>query len=298
MTSEELHRALGSPRAPVEITQEPLDDDPDHLHRLVQVAQTSGATARPRDVYTYAEDLSFVHETQADLFVFLLPPCLKALSDNLRGATRDYVAFVNQFWVALNKRPGPLDLLSSSQHDAVDRYLREAILEEIDACRPLRNSRSGASCYRWFYTLGSYATIFPNLRDLWLGWWSVSTEGRAIGVLQYVSCLMYENSSNPVFDAWTPKYGGGPPELWTDDMSVNEQPWHPINVEFLRGALTPPELSAAIAKCVERLADPDRGIALQMQQDFARQRVLLELRIEQLLSIVSANHFMVHGWTI
>jgi len=298
MTSEELHRALGSLREPARISQEPLDYDPDHLHRLVHVAQTPGATPRAGDLYTYAEDLSFVHETQADLFVFLLPLCLEALSENLRGATGAYEGFVNQFWVALNKRPGPLNLLSPSQFDAVDRYLRESILAAIDACRPLRNSGMGAGCYRWFYSLGSYATIFPTLNDLWLTWWSVSTEGRAIAVLQYLSCLMYENGSNPVFDAWTPKRGGGPPELWTDDMSVNEQPWHPVNVEFLRGALIAEELYAAIGRCVECLTDPDRGIALQMQQDFAAQRVLLDLRIEQLLSIVSTNHFMIHGWTI
>jgi hypothetical protein len=164
---------------------------------------------------------------------------------------------------------------------------------------PLRNSGSGANCYRWFYTLASYAIIFPNLCELWASWWSASTDGRAIGVLQYLSCLMYEEGCNPIFDAWTPNRGGGPPELWEDDMFVNERPWHPENVAFLRSTLIPEELYVAIGRCIERFSDsPDIGIAQQMHRDFPAQRTLIELRIEQLLSIVSANHFMVHGWTI
>jgi hypothetical protein len=296
----DLRTGLGNPEPPTTIWQEPLDYDPAHLHRLCHIAQQpESISPDPRDLHTYAEDLSFVDEIQSDLFVFLLPVCLNALSHGLVRKSDLYAGFAEQFWVALNKRPGPLALLSNPQFETVDRYLRESILTSIDISRPLYNSGSGAQCYRWFYALGSYSTVIPSLDLLWTSWWNLSTEGCAIGALQYISCLLYEDEANPVFAPWTTGRGGGAPALWEDAMSVNEQPWHPDNIHFLRRALVPSQLFAAINRCRERLTDSaDRHIATRLIEDFDRQRTLLDLRIEQLPVILSSNHYMTHKWTI
>jgi hypothetical protein len=127
----------------------------------------------------------------------------------------------------------------------------------IDGGRRLRSAGQDAGCYRWFDNLGSFATVFPGLGRLWSSWWDLSSEGRAIGALQYLSCLMYEEMSNPVFAAWTPTNGGGSPELWRDSMVVNNYPWDPQNVSFLRSMLVPSQLFVAIDRYLERLTDAE-----------------------------------------
>ena len=81
-------------------------------------------------------------------------------------------------------------------------------------------------------------------------------------------------------------------------MTVNKQPWHSRNLDFLRSVLIPDELCAPIDRCMEPLSHrEDREIALKMTHDFESRRQLLAGRIEQLLSILASDHYMVHGWT-
>jgi hypothetical protein len=104
---------------------------------------------------------------------------------------------------------------------------------------------------------------------------------------------MYEDGGNPAFD------GMCPPRLWADSMATNHRPWDPQNVCFLRSALVPDRLFAAIDNSLRGLSNPeDQQIALKMKDDFEKNRVLLELRIDQLLTIVSSDHYLVVGWTI
>ena len=120
MTAEELWHELGRPQIPATVWQAPFDYDPEHLHSLCR-CQAEGRAPAPDDLIDYAEDLSFEEEVQPDLFVFLLPICLKAWSTHLLGQGAAYLGFVEQYWCALNKRPGPLGLLSEKQRSAVER---------------------------------------------------------------------------------------------------------------------------------------------------------------------------------
>jgi len=298
MTVEELWQELGDPQRPETIWQEPFDYDPAHFDRLCQ-CQADGKLPEPVDVLDYAHDLSYVDEIQADLFVFLLPVCLRAWSLDLRGQSDEYGGAIELFWHGLNKRPGALSLLSEGQASAVDRYMRESILAAIDdGCR-VGNVRRNAPVYRWISDLCSYATVFPGLRQLWSSWWNLSTDGRALGALQYISCLTYEVDCNRLFAPWTRTKGGGPPCLWEDSMAVNNEPWDSRNIDFLRSVLVPDELGAAIYRCQERLSHPeDREVALKMKHEFESRRLLLEQRIGELLSILAVDHYMVLEWTI
>ena len=56
--------------------------------------------------------------------------------------------------------------------------------------------------------------ILPDIPQLWTAWWSLSSVGRAVAVVQYASCPLYGETDNPVFAAWTRDGGGGPPPLW------------------------------------------------------------------------------------
>jgi hypothetical protein len=90
-------------------------------------------------------------------------------------------------------------------------FMRDSILDRMDEEHDLKFSGMRASPYKWVRVLCSFAVIFPDIRDLWQRWWKKETKGRAICVLQYISCLLYEADSNPIFSPWTPAGRGGPP---------------------------------------------------------------------------------------
>jgi hypothetical protein len=73
---EALRKGMGCPLAPETITQQALDFDATHLHRLVRL--TPGERAKPGDLWDYAQDLLYT-EIQQPLLAYLLPVCLHDL---------------------------------------------------------------------------------------------------------------------------------------------------------------------------------------------------------------------------
>jgi hypothetical protein len=83
-----LRRAFGQPAPPASITQEAFDYDEAHLHRLVRLKP--GERAVPGDLLDYAHDLRYT-EIDKPLLAFLLPFCLEAWRDDLRGTIQPWL---------------------------------------------------------------------------------------------------------------------------------------------------------------------------------------------------------------
>ena len=133
-------------------------------------------------LYTQIED---------SLFAYVLPFCLEAWRDDLRGTRTEYGGFVEQFYPVLANRRIFEQHLSPVQAKAVSGFMRLSILEEIDDQRGLAYANSGTRPYRWIAALTTHGVLLPDIEPLWNEWWSVKTVGRAIAAVQYVSCLMY-----------------------------------------------------------------------------------------------------------
>lgn len=318
MTQEELWRELGCPKRPAQIWQKAFDYDPLHFERLCDLCQSAATPPGrlgPKDFETYIDDLTY-EETQMDLLLYLLPLCLRAWSMNLLGETAWFDGYGEEFWrpwgsINEHRKEALFDQLSEAQQQAFQRYVIDGILETIDRSPGLQaidlsprlpsldSEIPQGYCCRWIRELNSFATICPGWSMLWIKWWSLETKGRAVAALQYISCLMYEERANPIFAPSTPTSGGGPPRLWDDSMDVDNRAWHPANLRFLKSVLAPGELAAAIDRSHLKLTDPaDLAIAVRMKTDFSTQRTLLELRIEQLLAILSAPGYGRSEWTI
>ena len=287
-------KSLGNPRPPANITQEPLDYDPGHYRRLCDAEQAPD----PVDLYSYADDLTY-QTLQVDLFVFLLPTCLRAWQQDLMSSHEsEYAGFVEQFSAAMAEHAGFRDILTSVQHEAVAAFMRDVILDKIDQERHLSFSGTRASPYSWIYTIGTFATVFPSVSQLWREWWSVSTVGRACGVLQYASTLMYPDDKNPIFSPWTPDAGGGPPALWETDGHILDQSWLPHNVDFLRSTLTPAHVLESITNAAAVLRGKvHSSVPERMVSDFDEASTLVELRMEELLRYLSLPLGEVKQWT-
>jgi len=78
----DLRQAMGRRAPPTDVWQRPFDQDDSHLRRLARLQPD--ARADPMDLVDYALDLHY-EQMQRDLLLWLLPFCLRAWRDDLRG---------------------------------------------------------------------------------------------------------------------------------------------------------------------------------------------------------------------
>ena len=289
-------RIFGS-AAPTTITQEAYEGNPKHLRRLARLRP--GERAEVADLWEYTQDLLYT-KIQGPLFAYLLPFCLEAWREDLRGLSSEYGGFVEHFYPVLANRQVFDRYLTSKQGMAVSAFMREAILEEIDEQRALRYSGRATRPYRWITALTTHGVLLPDVDRLWTEWCSGATIGRAIAVVQYVSCLMYPQSENPVFAPWTPERGGGPPCLWEFGGHLYTHRWLEPNVLFLRQALDPRSVCEILAHAVNRLkGQPEYGAAAEVQADVPLCLETLAARCTELPKLLEAEQVpgSLHEWS-
>jgi hypothetical protein len=291
-----LWRDMGSVAPPEKITQEAFDHDDGHLHRLMRLRP--GQRAEASDLWSYTQDLRY-GEIQGPLLTYLLPFCLEAWREDLRGVN-GYGGFVENFYPVLaNCRVFELDL-NPKQIAAISEFMRGTILEEIDVQRGLAFQGKGATPYRWFRALTTYGVVLPDVDRLWTKWWSLETIGRAISAVEYMSCLMYSEYENPVFAPWTGDGGGGPPCLWEFEGHLYEHHWLKPNVDFLKGTLAVRTVSDVLVRAVELLVDqPEHDVAARIKGDLPLCIETLEARCAELPVILETTQLSVtdFAWT-
>lgn len=277
--SASLHRALNAMKPPEKITQEAFEGNDRHLRQLARLKP--GDRAESEDLWNYAQDLLYT-EIQSSLFTYLLPFCLEAWRDDLKG-NHGYGGFIEHLYPVLANRRVFDEHLNPRQAAAVSDYMRQTILEEIDDQRGLSFQGSKTKPYRWIRALTTYGVLRPDIHSLWTAWWSLKTIGRAVAAVQYISCLMYAENENPVFAHWTPDGGGGPPCLWEFEGHLYEHCWQAPNIKFLQAVLNVDNVSKLLNQCSERLADqPEHVVSALIQADFPLLTDTVEARCVEL----------------
>ena len=247
-------------------------------------------------MWDYTQDLLYT-DVQGPLFGYVLPFCLQAWREDLLGSREGYAGFVEQFYIALANRRLLDAYLSPSQYRTVSDFMRQTILDEIDAQRGLIYEGSMARPYHWFRALATFGVIVPHIDLLWDSWWRINTVGRATAFIQYLTCLMYRENENPVFKPWTPHRGGGPPSLWEFE-GLYQHRWIDANVGFLRTVLTPPNLKRALDLAVERLAgQPEHTHAGQILEDFPLCETTIGARCNELPRILETEGDGIRSWS-
>jgi hypothetical protein len=283
-----LRAAFASAKPPEKVTQEAYDGNPQHLRRLIKLRRAD--RAQSRDLWQYTQDLLYSPEIQGDLVPHVIPFCLEAWRDDLRGIDNGYGGFVEHFYPVLAKA-GILDShLNPKQSCAVAEFMRQSILEEIDEQQGLSYRGAGARSYRWIPAFTTYGVLFADVDRLWNPWWSLSTKGKAIAAVQYISCLAYPASENPVFAPWTPEGGGGPPCLWEFAGHLYDSRWPESNVSFLREVLNLDRVSATLDYAVQCLVgNPEYSVASGIREDLPLCTEMIASRCAELPKILATN---------
>lgn len=274
-----FRRAYGRAGPPDRIRQEAFDHNDRHLRRLFRLRP--GDSPDIKDLWKYTQDLLYT-KIDGALLAHVLPFCLDASRENLRGTHSGYGGFVEHFYLVLADRHVLDEHLTPKQSAAVSEFIRESILDEIDDQRGLAFQGMMSRPYRWIRTLTTYGVLRPDLESLWTGWWSLSTVGRAVAAVQYVSCL-YTDNENPIFAPWTPGQGGGPPCLWGFEGHLYKHRWLETNVDFLTRALTGQGVSDVLARGVQCLdGQPEHGVAAGLLADLPLCAETLDARCSEL----------------
>lgn len=279
-----LRRGMGATQPPTQITQEAFEGNDQHLRRLVRLHPDERPD--PNDIYEYLHDLRNT-EIQSSLLAYLLPLCLEVWREDVRGLHGGYGGAIEHLYPVLADYH-VFDLhLKPKQTKVVSEFMRQTILEEIDDQRGLAFQGARARPYRWFGEFATYGVLLTDIENLWSRWWLLNTAGRAIAAVQYVSCLMYLETENPIFAPWTPIGGGGPPGLWEFQGHLYEHRWLERNVNFLNTVLTAQKVSNGLGLAVDRLAgQPEHAIAAAVLEDLPLCSATVEARCAQLPKIL------------
>ena len=291
---QDVTKVIKSSGMPARITQEPFDHDPGHYQRL---GRLQGASPDNSDLEDYASDMQYM-ELQPDLLRHLTPVLLTAWKRDLfEGGAAGYRGFVENFWPALLKGEALQKIFTEPERVAFINFIRETILDRIDAEDSLRFSGMGASPYRWVQSIVCYGVLFPNIEDLWNEWWQAKTSGHAVAVFQYASALMYEEKKNPVFAPWTPDKGGGAPALWHCGGPLFGIGWKEENLLFLKRILSVDYFNEHLRLALDKIHNlPARKTATRIVDDLPGQETILGLRIEELPKLL-ADMSAIEGFT-
>ncbi|MCB0628565.1 MAG: hypothetical protein R2824_02260 [Saprospiraceae bacterium] len=273
---DKLVEALGQPKPPTVVWQEPFDYIRGHCERLCDQRRH----LQNVDLYDYLLDYRYM-EVQQDLLRYLLPKVLYAWGQYLLGKTEEYGGMSEQVFASLAGRPLYPDFFKEEEFEATMQYVASLILEAMQQETTLHHRGYSHLPYNWFYALGSFMVVFPNLDYLWERWWSLPNEALSLSMVEYVSCLMYENTDNPVFAMWTDQDGGGPPSLVETDGLIYNEATHPDNVAFLESILNIDYIHDRLLAARNVISTPDNLQVLdQMLEDFELQSIILEERLE------------------
>ncbi len=128
-----------------------------------------------------------------------------------------------------------------------------ALSDRLGTEKALRIHGASTS-HDWFGYVASFGVFTTAFPALWDQVWQSDELGHATALLQYLSCLIYEDS-NPIFAPWTCDKGGGPPEICEYDSVGFDESWKPENLAYLSSALG----SEAIREWLEGTSRRDSG---------------------------------------
>ncbi|MEW6735552.1 MAG: hypothetical protein AB1489_29945, partial [Acidobacteriota bacterium] len=268
-------------------------------------------------LYLYIDNVLITIGSPED-FTYLLPAILKIWSEELykdcdsafnqrvhgaliRESLEKYLDLDIDEIYPVSARDGFLyKYLPEELRKVVLNFMEQEIFERIGRENSLSIVGRFPS-HNWFRVFASYGVLSLDVGRLWERWWSIPTEGHAIALVQYASCLICDKENNPVFAPWDPKLGGGAPLLWNYESFYFGEYWMKENLEFLAKRLTVEYLFERLSDAQKQISNPKKKkISEEVRQILERESQRTELRIIELIELLG-NPSTFNGpyeWTI
>lgn len=239
------------------------------------------STLSVSDLLPYASSVLQTVGSSSD-FTFLLPTLLLSWGKEIN---RYQSGYVEQLHAALI-RQSFFSSLSNRLRLAVTQYMRHRILEVLGQQHSL-DVRGQAPVHGWIWVVGSYGVITQDVPALWTEWWQLSCEGYCVAAVQFASLLVCDRDRNPVFAAWTPKRGGGPPCPWEYASAGFDERWDDANLSFLQEVLSVAYLEERLNEAEKRMLSEDsvsktKSVRAILSSEPARARARISFLLAQL----------------
>ena len=235
MTSTELAKIFHKEvRRPTKVVGDScgVDATTEEIQRLIEA---DPETLKPADFSGY---LGYCTTGGDDDLRFLFPPILRIWD----SALYEHDSWFTQHFHAEVCRTDFLErALSPTLREAACAFMVGVLSERIGSEQALP-VKGASTSHDWFGYVASFGVFTNSIPALWSAIWESQQPGHAVALLQYLSCLIYEDS-NPIFAPWTRDKGGGPPELWGFDSVGFDEAWKQENVSFMTTALTTARIS-------------------------------------------------------
>lgn len=235
MTSTELAKIFHKEvRRPTKVVGDScgVDATTEEIQRLIEA---DPETLKPADFSGY---LGYCTTGGDDDLRFLFPPILRIWDSTLY----EHDSWFTQHFHAEVCRTDFLErALSPTLREAACAFMVGVLSERIGSEQAL-SVKGASTSHDWFGYVASFGVFTNSIPALWSAIWESQQPGHAVALLQYLSCLIYEDS-NPIFAPWTRDKGGGPPELWGFDSVGFDEAWKQENVSFMTTALTTARIS-------------------------------------------------------
>jgi hypothetical protein len=285
---DRLRRIFDNPKSPAKVWERQFDYCDKALAKL---ARTPWEEIEFSELWNYYHDLACV-ELQPELFTYLFPVCLmdwhETLLKNVSCSHGD-----SEFHYGVYQGRVFEKMLTMEQRMRIFEFFRDSFLTRLDQERGFVQ----ISAYGWMCRFNSLGGVMPRIDWLWEAWWSLSTPGRAVAAIQYISGLMYFEGQNPLFGKWNPEFGGGGPCLWANDTLIPEMKWLPENISFLRETLNTDFVVDKLREAVTILSgEPEHARAKQVENDLSEYLEIIQNRVKELPSLLLDPR--ADGWTI
>jgi len=227
---------------------------------------------------------------------YLLPTLLRIWSEQLCLQSSSFIQMLQK---QLASKDFLYRRLDEDLRQLVVEFMRNAILERIGNEHALC-IRGRCLTHRWFDVFANHGVITKDIPTIWEELWSMKLEGHAIAVVQYASCLVCREDSNPVFAPRSFWKGGGPPILWEYESWGFDERWKSTNVDFLRRTLSAEYVSAKLKEAARLMSDNhNRQIAQKVLEESHRAPGRLAKRcyiLPQVLSTPSSPYTTTTSW--
>lgn len=287
-----LRAIFGNPKPVISVIEQQFDYNDEKLQEL---GRTPFDQINFDDLWYYHHDLAYV-DLQPELFAYLFPVCLMDWHQSLL-ANQACSHGDSEFHYGIIQGNVLSKMLTEDQLQAVCEVFHDSLLYRLDQERGFKYDGMRTPAYGWIGRLNSLGLFASTLPRVWEDWWKIDTPGRAVCLLQYCSSLMYFESENPLFPAWTRDKGGGAPCLWGTDSLVNDRGWTEENTRFVTDFLTRDRIHAAVLEAAARLERlPEQSLAERLANDCPQCMELVDLRLAELPQLLTTNSAM--EWSV